>query len=109
MTLVTFGSTLTLLLAALMAIKTCIGIAPGCPEHTKLLPRYTEYRHRCEAEAGDTGQDPKWPCFTMWYGDLGSVKATLPDKSDPDDFFLLKNGDKLGKAWPHPLSSPVDP
>lgn len=72
--------------------------SPGCPSYTKLLPRYDLYRKHCEAESGPSGSDPKWPCFTMWYGDLGSANATVDNsKTAPDDFFLIKNGYKIGK------------
>lgn len=70
----------------------------SCPSYTKLLPRYDLYHEHCEADAGPSGSDPKWPCFTMWYGDMTTVNATVDNsKTAPDDFFLLKNGDKLGK------------
>ncbi|KAJ9479702.1 Alpha-1,3 glucan synthase [Pseudozyma hubeiensis] len=76
----------------------------GCQAYTKLLPRYDLYSKHCESASGPGGSDPKWPCFTMWYSDMSIVNATLDGNSkvQPDDHFLIKNGDKLGK---HPLSS----
>lgn len=97
------------LLSSLLALVLCAGQAlgwtsqmvgsPKCPNYTKLLPRYSEYRHRCEAEAGPSGSDSKWPCFTFWSGGLSNVVVTTPDvKNDPDkDVLIVKNGDMYGK------------
>lgn len=70
----------------------------GCPAYTKLLPRYDDYRIHCEAEAGPSGADHKWPCFTMWSYSLANVNVTMGDsKIAPDDHFLMKDGWKTGK------------
>lgn len=84
-----------------------MGRIPGCESYTKLLPRYDLYSRHCESASGASGSDPKWPCFTMWYSDMSIVNATLDGNSKvgPDDHFLIKNGDKLGKQ-PHPSPHP---
>ena len=76
-----------------------------CIYYTKFLPRNKEYREHWEAEAGPSGSDPKWPCFTMWYSTLDWVIATTPSaKDDPDkDIFLMKDGYKQGEL-PHQCS-----
>ncbi|SJX63464.1 probable Mig1 protein, induced during biotrophic phase [Sporisorium reilianum f. sp. reilianum] len=67
----------------------------GCKAYTKLLPRYEDYRKHCEAEAGPSGSDKKWPCFTMWFDSLKEANATVGDgKIAPDNFFLVKDGYK---------------
>lgn len=67
---------------------------PGCPVYTTLLLRNAEYRKHCEG----SDSDPHWPCFTFWYGDLGSVNALLPSSDIvPDDHFLVKDGNKIGE------------
>ncbi|SPC64317.1 related to Mig1 protein, induced during biotrophic phase [Ustilago sp. UG-2017b] len=66
-----------------------------CTTYSKLLPHNTEYRKRCEAETGPDGADPKWPCFTMWRGDLDRVFANSSASGKaPGDFFLIKDGSK---------------
>ncbi|SAM82731.1 related to Mig1 protein [Ustilago bromivora] len=66
-----------------------------CPSYSKLLPRNTDYRKRCEAETGPDGADPKWPCFTFWNGDLNNVVAdSSASGKAPDKFFLIKDGSK---------------
>uniref|UniRef100_V5EJR9 Mig1 protein n=2 Tax=Kalmanozyma brasiliensis (strain GHG001) TaxID=1365824 RepID=V5EJR9_KALBG len=85
-----------LLLIGLTAIRTHawqpMGTEPGCPAYSTLLPRNAEYRKHCEGP----DSDPHWPCFTLWYGDLGSVTAILPGGDTvPDDHFLLKDGNKI--------------
>lgn len=78
-----------------------VGHTP-CKKSTVLLPRNSEYRKHCEAEFG--GSDSKWPCFSFWAADLNGVDATVtfptsgidPDKTIPDNHFLIKNGLKTG-------------
>ncbi|SOV02124.1 uncharacterized protein UDID_18964 [Ustilago sp. UG-2017a] len=67
----------------------------GCPTYSKLLPHNTDYRKRCEAEAGRDDFDPKWPCFTFWNENLDNVLASSSASGKaPDEFFLIKDGSK---------------
>ncbi|SPO26413.1 related to Mig1 protein, induced during biotrophic phase [Ustilago trichophora] len=68
---------------------------PGCETGLLLLPRNAEYKAHCEGEEGTPGADPRWPCFTMWRGDLTNLEAAVIPDGKPDDFFLVKDGAKI--------------
>ncbi|SPC64320.1 related to Mig1 protein, induced during biotrophic phase [Ustilago sp. UG-2017b] len=64
-----------------------------CPaDCSRSTPRKEDYRKHCEAETGPAGADPKWPCFTIWSGDLDRVFANSSASGKaPGDFFLIKD------------------
>lgn len=92
MTLFNFKTTLSLLVLALTAGKV---VKAGGP---LLSPNNALYRGHCEKEAGDSGSDPRWPCFTFYEGDLKSAGIELLSypNAELNSMFAVKDDAQKG-------------
>lgn len=71
-----------------------------------LKPNPAQYRYHCEKEAGPTGSDPRWPCFTFQHGDLKSAGIQLLNYGNAElkNVFFVKDDAQTGTFPPSPYA-----